>query len=167
MQTGEFDVASSRRCLVQLSLVVHELQSHVLPLKDSTSASACGSVTWVVTVLSYQGKEHAAFVSEIPWTENKPSLLERRTQKYLQLHKSEHHAGHNHSRSAASFERKKSPPSPKKPLHKMLRKWQSRSSWPSGEQYHPCCSLFTTSEKRGLGLLNAHGNEMCRKPRIY
>lgn len=78
-------------------------------LKGSTSASPVRSVTWVVTMLSYQGKEHAATLSEIPWLENKTSLLECLIQKYPQLRKCEHHAGHNHNRSAASFERKKSP----------------------------------------------------------
>lgn len=123
-------------------------------------------VTWVVTMLSYQRKEHDASVSEIPWLENKTSLLECIIQKYLQLRKSEHHTGHNHSSSAASFERKNSPPW-EKPLHEMLQKWQSRSSWPSGEWYHPHCSLFTARGKGGLGLLNAYGSETCGKPRIY
>lgn len=134
-------------------------------LKGSTSASPVRSVTWVVTMLSYQGKEHAATLSEIPWLENKTSLLECLIQKYPQLRKCEHHAGHNHNRSAASFEGKKSPR--EKPLHEMLQKWQSRSSWPSGEWYHPYCSLLTAGEKGGLGLLNAYGSETCRKPRIY
>lgn len=69
--------------------------------------SPCRSVTWVVTILSYRGKEHAASASEIPWLENRTSFG---AWKYLQLRKSEHRVGHNHSSSAASFKRKKSPP---------------------------------------------------------
>lgn len=109
---------------------------------------------------------------ETLWPEYKTPLLEHRIRKSSWLYKSKHQVGHNHSRYAASLKTKKlTPPSPPPPqtksLQEMLRKWQSRGGWPSGEWCHPLCSLLFTREKEGLELLNAHGNEIRGKPRIY